>query len=125
MPNRSSRAALAVAGTVLLLALVTAGCGRRDSVAGADGVAADSTAGATATAKAPPTATAPIETTDASQTPDTSQPPAPTGTAGAGAKPTAAPFATPDLTAIEQLLADLDAALGADATADTDEGSPR
>lgn len=66
---------MALAGTVLLLAVVTAGCGSR--VVG-------------------------VDDTRATQ---------------------AVPLATPDLTAVQQLLVDLDAALGADATADTDEGS--
>ena len=82
----------------------------------------------------PPAVAAPATTVLEPQlTPDfvISEPTDPVATEAAGSTsgPTTAPIAgpaplaTPDLTAIEQLLDDLDAALGADATADSDEGS--
>jgi hypothetical protein len=140
MPNHRSRAALAVAGTVLLLAVVTAGCGRRGlpaTVAGGDEAVASPVAAATSVPTEPlptepvptepvPTEPVPTGTTDAAE-PGAASPPAAAATAppNPGTQPTSAPLATPDLDSIERLLADLDAALGADATAATDEGSPK
>jgi hypothetical protein len=135
MPNHRSRAALAVAGTVLLLAVVTAGCGRRGlpaTVAGGDEAVASPVAAATSVptellpTEPVPTEPVPTGTTDAAE-PGAASPPAAAATAppNPGTQPTSAPLATPDLDSIERLLADLDAALGADATAATDEGSPK
>ena len=121
MSSHRSRGVFAVAGTVLLLAAVTGGCGRRDLPAGAepDGAAAGQAAATSQpTAKATePGAPAPAVTPVASDLPAATNPPA------SSPQPTPAPLVMPDLTAIEQLLADLDAALGVDATADTEEGS--
>ncbi len=119
MSNHRSRRILAVAGAVLLLAIVTTGCGRRAEPA-------DAAAGS-------PSAEMPASTAVAVRTNPTEsvgpESPVPGPADGAGPteapapQPTHAPLATPDLIAIEQLLVELDAALGADATADTDEGS--
>jgi hypothetical protein len=142
MPNHRSRGVFAVAGTVLLVAVVTAGCGRRGlpaAVAGEDEAVASPVAAATSVPTEPvPTEPVPTGTTDAAE-PGAASPPAAAAHAAAatapaaaapappnpGAQPTPAPLATPDLDSIERLLADLDAALGADATAATDEGSPK
>jgi hypothetical protein len=112
----------------VLLALVTAGCGRRGlpAAAGGGAWAAAATAGPAtagpATATESPAAAAP-ESPDPE--PTVAATAAPTQPPAASPRPTAAPLATPDLAAIEDLLSELDAALGADATADTDEGSPK
>ena len=140
MPNHRSRGVFAVAGTVLLVAVVTAGCGRRGlpaAASGGDEAVASPVAAATSVPTGPaptepvPTEPAPTGTTDAAE-PGAASPPAAAAPAAAapappnpGAQPTPAPLATPDLDSIERLLADLDAALGADATAATDEGSPK
>jgi len=138
MPNLRSRGALAVAVTVLLLALVTAGCGRRGLPAAA-GVGDPAASAAASGFAASPTTAAAVEPTQPAEpaepaasgtvaaTPSlaATQPPAAGQPPAQGAEPTAAPLQAPDLADIERLLADLDAALGADATADTDEGSPQ
>jgi len=125
MPKHRSRGASAVVGTVLLLALVIAGCGRRGLPAaagsGSDGGLASPTAASTGSTSSPP-----VETATPSPTVATTSPPPAIEPPGPAPEPTPAPLAPivpPDLTAIEQLLADLDAALGADATADSEEGS--
>ena len=115
MPNHRSRGALAVAGTVLLLAVVTAGCGRRDLPAAA---------GPTAAAAVEPSEPAPMATATATQASLATEPPAASQPPNPGTQPTPAPLATPDFSAIDDLLADLDAALGADAIAESEEGSP-
>ncbi|MCI0582543.1 MAG: hypothetical protein L0227_06555 [Chloroflexi bacterium] len=126
MPNHRSRGASAVVGTMLLLALVTAGCGRGGlpPAAGAGSGPDEGLAGPSATATGP-TSSPPVETAAPSSTPATSPPGAtePPGLAPEVTPAPLAPIVPPHLTAIEALLADLDAALGADATADTDEGS--
>ena len=127
MPNHRSRGVLAVAGTVLLLALVTAGCGRRGlpAAAGVDDVAASgAAAGPTAAAAVEPSEPAPMATATATQAPEATEPPGASQPPSAGPQPTPAPLATPDFSAIDDLLADLDAALGADAIAESEEGSP-
>jgi hypothetical protein len=128
MSSHRVRGALAVTGTVLLLVVVTAGCGRRglpaapgDGAGAAAATAGPATAGP-ATATESPAAAVP-ESPDPEPTPAASL--APTQPAAASSQPAAAPLATPDLAAIDDLLEELDAALGADATADTDEGRPR
>jgi len=123
MSSRRTRRAVAVAGTaVLLLVLVTASCGGRGLPARtqANGVADQ----AAATAESVVAVTAPRASAPAASTWATDPL---VGTESAAEKPqlTAGPLAMPDLTAIEQFLDDLDAALGADATADTEEGSTR
>jgi hypothetical protein len=105
---------------VLLLAVLTIGCGRHgipsgDPAAGAGPVTALPTAATEDRASEPTTPTA--SHSAAIETPVAS--PAPTPTSA----PT--PLATPDLTAIERLLDDLDAALGDDAAAGTEEGSSK
>jgi hypothetical protein len=140
MPSHRSPGVFAVAGTVLLVAVVTAGCGRRGlptAVAGGDEAVVSPVAAATSvpTERVPtepvPTEPVPTGTTDAAEPGAASPPAAATPAAAAtappnpGTQPTPAPLATPDLDSIERLLADLDAALGADATAATAEGSPK
>ena len=122
MPGHRRKGTLAVVGGALLLAIVLAGCGRR-----VDG------SGAAATVPSPAAAAPAGTVLDPQVTPVSvvSEPTDPVATEATGstAGPTPAPqtapepLVTPDLTAIEQLLDDLDAAIGADATADTDEGS--
>lgn len=115
---------LALAGAAVLALVVAAGCGGRD--ARADGDTANEAASSAGTgvailepaASPSPAATPPDATLGAGAA--ATEVPAPQATP---APPTAAPFVAPDLTAIERLLDDLDAALGADATADSDEGS--
>ncbi|MBF8289739.1 MAG: hypothetical protein HW391_707 [Chloroflexi bacterium] len=131
MSSHRSRRTLAVTGALALLTLVTAGCGRRDLAA--DGLVASAppagvVASASTTGVSDPgtgqtvpawtSAPAPSATAEQTGTPASAATQAPAATQSA-------PLATPDLTAIEQLLDDLDAALGADATADTDEGSSK
>jgi hypothetical protein len=134
MPNHRSRGALAVVATVMLLAVVTAGCGRRGlpaAVAGGDEAVAGPVAAATSVPTEPvptepvPTEPVPTGTTDPAEPGAASPPAAATAPPDPGTQPTPVPLATPDLDSIERLLADLDAALGADATAATDEGSPK
>ena len=116
VPSQRSWGALAVIVTVLVFALVTAGCGRRGlPAAGLDGVAATEVAATTGPTTWPTTEASMPQPSDAATAPPITSAPV--------ASP--APLATPDLAAIEDLLKELDAALGADATADTDEGSPR
>jgi hypothetical protein len=121
MLSHRSRRTLAVSGTVLLLVIATAGCGRRADPAGAD--AATSGTGAPAPTAIALETSAPVTAEPDATTPGPTAEPGPTEVPAATPQPTAAPLATPDLTAIQHLLDDLDAALGADATADTDEGS--
>ena len=124
MPNHRVKGAATVAATLVLLVVVTAGCGWRGLPAGSavDGAAGQAAATAEPTAAVTET-TGPAPTTDATEPPAGTEPPAATTPSVASPQPTAAPLVMPDLGAIDQLLADLDAALGADATADTEEGS--
>lgn len=121
MPNHRPRSVIAVCATLLILAVVTAGCGRRGlpAEAGVDDAAATQAA-ATTGPTIRPTIAASVSPPSAAAT---SQPV--TSVPVASPQPTAPPLVMPDLTAVDDLLNDLDAALGADATADTDEGSPR
>lgn len=123
MSSRRGRGILSLAVTVLLLALALAACGRRD-LAAAVGVVASP--GAVLSTPDPivlvtsvpraalPGPTGPATTEAATPTPEAATP-TPT--------PEATPAPTPDLTTIQQLLDEIDADLGADATADSDEGS--
>lgn len=126
MPNHRSRGTVTAVATLTLLLVVTAGCGRRGLPAGSalDGAAGE--AGGTSAVEstdAPTGPAAPAATNDATEPPAGTEPPAATTPPVAEPPRTAEPMTVPDLGAIDQLLADLDAALGADATADTDEGS--
>jgi hypothetical protein len=130
MSSHRIRGALAVAATVVLLATVTAGCGRRGLAAGAGPDAAgDGGAGPASAATQPtvgataPGVTGPTPSADPAGPPAATEPTSTTDEPAPSPHPTPAPLVAPDLTAIERLLADLDAALGADATADTEEGS--
>jgi hypothetical protein len=125
MSSHRIRGAATVVATLVLLVVVTAGCGRRglrDAPAADGGAAGQAAATAERTAAATET-TGPALTTDATEPPAGTEPPAATTPPVASPQPTPAPLVAPDLTAIERLLADLDAALGADATADSEEGS--
>lgn len=103
---------LTLTGAAVLLTLVIAGCGRSGQAidAGAAPVVPASAASGPIAALATPT---PTELAAAT--------PAATPTPG----PTATPVPTPDFPAIEALISGINADLGADATADTDEGSPQ
>ncbi len=123
MSNRQRRSFLAIAGTVGLLVIILAGCGRRllpaggQTGAGGDGGPAASSIAATPAAT--PGAPEPSASAAAPEPPTASDAPL------ASPRPIEAPLATPNLSQIQALLDELDAALGADATADTDEGSPQ
>jgi hypothetical protein len=118
--------------TAVLVAVVVTGCGRRGGLVADDGAAngaaasAAPTAGPSGPSNSPEsTAPSPAEaspSTDAGTTdaPNANDSPPPESTSPG---PAIAPFEAPDLTAIQRLLDELDAALGADATAATDEGS--
>jgi hypothetical protein len=105
-----SRRIVALAGVALLLALTTAGCGRRAQLDDPGALPTSTPVVATA----PPT-DAPASTAEAASPPTQSPADAPAAT----------PVPTPNLDAIQALINDIDADLGADATATTDEGSPQ
>jgi hypothetical protein len=132
MSSQPIRGALALVGTVVLLATVTAGCGRRGLPAA--GTGPDGGAGSEAAATQPVSEPTTTGATASDSVAGPTEPPAGATESPAAAgqpapsvepipAPTPAPLVAPDLTAIEQLLADLDAALGADVTAETEEGS--
>jgi hypothetical protein len=128
MPNLRIRGAVTVVAMLALLVVVTAGCGRRSLPAGSAFDGAFGQAGGTSAFEATDAPTGPAapaagSTPDATEPPAGTEPPAATTLPVAEPLPTAEPTTLPDLSAIEQLLADLDAALGADATTDTEEGS--
>ncbi len=109
---------------MLLFALVLTGCGRRAVETDAGAPLGEPIVALPASTVLGPSATpGPVdpepsaEADSATKAPGTTPEPTPAPTAAA------MPPATPDLTAVEQWLDDLDAALGADATADLDEGS--
>jgi hypothetical protein len=128
MANARTRKAATFIALALLLVLVTAGCANRrlPEDAGAAGAAAGQTG---PTLEPQPVAVVPASpaspaTAAPEATPDPTPSPAATKAPPPGATPpTAAPLAMPDLSTVERLLADLDAALGADATADAEEGT--
>jgi hypothetical protein len=114
MSSRPGRGILSLAVTVLLLALALTACGRRDLPAAVGAVASPD-------AVLNPSNPAVLATSVAGATL-----PGPTGPAATEAPtpaPAATPEPTPDLSAIQRLLDEIDANLGADATADSDEGS--
>ncbi|MES2209988.1 MAG: hypothetical protein V4515_07350 [Chloroflexota bacterium] len=123
MTSQRRGRALAVVATVLILTFVAVGCGRR--VDGVDLVGTNSGSpqapAATLSPTASPAAEASTEPAEASSGPSAS--PDPGSYAGSSPTASAVPLVAPDLTAIQQLIDDIDAALGADATADNDEGS--
>lgn len=123
--NHQLRAARVAAAVALLVALVVVGCGRR-------GIVADDAAADGAATSAVPTSgrVGPITSPESTETAPADASPASGGGATVSPAPgtpspapTIAPFEAPDLTAIQRLLDEIDAALGADATADSDEGS--
>lgn len=99
MPTTSRTRILALAGAVLLLAILAAGCARRGQPAAAGTTEAPTASFATA----PTPSAAPVATSR----------PTPTGS----------PVPTPDLSSIEALVKDIDNDLNADATAGANEGS--
>ena len=122
MSSRPGRGILSLAVTVLLLTLALAACGRRDLPAAVGAVASP---GAVVNPSNPAVlatsvhgATLPGPTGPAATEAPT---PMPTPTPAATPEPTPAPM--PDLTSIQRLLDEIDADLGADARADSDEGS--
>jgi hypothetical protein len=116
MSSRPGRGILSLTVTVLLLALALAACGRRDLPAAVGAVASPDavlkTPNPAVLATSVPGAALPGPTG-----PPATEAPTPTPT------PAATPEPTPDLSAIQRLLDEIDANLGADATADSDEGS--
>jgi hypothetical protein len=123
--NLRGRRTLAIIGLAIALAIATAGCGRLGR-AGTGGESGSAAPAAVAT-----TTPEPSRSPAATTSPDPSAVPTAQPTTASSAAPSVPPSAppasleTPDLTAIQQLLNELDAALGADATADTDEGSSK
>lgn len=109
MQTARSARPFALVATVLLLALLVGGCGRRAPEA-SDSAGASPVVTAPAEASAPAPATAPATA------------PPPTATAGTTAA-SAAPVPTPDLAAVDALLRDIDNDLQADASAGTNEGT--
>jgi hypothetical protein len=122
-----------LAGPVLLLALVMAGCGDRRVTAAGTAPASPSTgtpaiaptfaSNPASTAAPTPSATAAFQEDGATPVLAQSAPPTPSAAPRPSTGP--APLATPNLTAIQQLLDGLDATLAADAIADIDEGSTK
>jgi hypothetical protein len=113
----SSRRALVLVGTILMLTLVTGGCARRGQVA-ADGSMP------TPVAAAPTDGSVPAATSEASPAVTVATPEASAeATSGATGMPTGTAVPTPDLSTIEALIHDIDTDLGADASAAADEGS--
>jgi len=122
---------ICLATAALIAAVVIAGCGGRFGARGAEAGPADTDAGVVAVGPSPSAAPATTPgTTDqpasaepsSSATPPASAAPATSATPTPTAKPT--PVPTPNLDALDALINQLDAALAADATATTDEGSP-
>jgi len=118
---------LRVVAATILVGIVLAGCGGRFGARGADGADSGADLNADAvTATARPSLDAdthyPSAEPSASASPPASAAPATSATPKPIPKPT--PVPTPDLDALDALINRLDAALAADATATTDEGSP-
>lgn len=116
MSSHPGRWILSLAVTVLLLARALVACGRRDLPA-AVGVVASPGAVLNTPDPIVPVTSAPRAALPRPTGPATPEAATPTPT------PEAIPAPTPDLTTIQQLLDEIDADLGADATADSDEGS--
>jgi hypothetical protein len=112
---------------VLLVAV--AGCSRLGGTRPMSESSAQAAPAVVADATAQPTTgptTHPTEAVTSSATPEAaaSAPPEASPSPKPEPSPTPVSLAPPDLGDIEDLLEDLDAALGADATADADEGTP-
>lgn len=99
MPTTSRAAILALGGAVLLLALMSAGCARRGQAADA-GSTPSSVSTSVAAEVTPPTTLGPTVSA-----------------------PAATPVPTPDLSAVDGLIKDIDTEAGADASAGADEGT--
>ena len=112
------RTILAVGAVVLLVALVSAGCGRRAQPADAGAAPAATPATAPEVAGAPSA----LPAADASVSPVSTATPAATP---AATRTTATPVPTPDLAGIETLITEIGQDLDADASAGTNEGSPQ
>jgi hypothetical protein len=122
---------LRVVAATILVGIVLAGCGGRFGARGADGADSGADLNADAvTATARPSLDAdthyPSAEPSASASPPASAAPATSAAPKPTPKPTLkpTPVPTPDLDALDALINQLDAALAADATATTDEGSP-
>lgn len=126
MHHTRGRTLLALAGLALLVALVSAGCGRRlASAAGGTVPASVPTIAAPATA-GPSSAPQSSPTQPAVASPATSSPvPSATPVASLTSATQATPVPTPDLAGIQELVDQLGRDLQADASASTSEGSPR
>jgi hypothetical protein len=122
------RLATSTAVVGVLLVLVLAGCSRRlppDESSPASGevaqLASPAATRAAAEASSPVLPGVTAGPTSALLSPAPTKPPAPAPSSAPPA--TTAPFVAPDLAAIQRLLDELEAALAADATAATEEGS--
>ncbi len=111
-----------IVATIVIVALVTGACGRRVEESNSDAidVASSEGPGVTVASTAPP---ALVASPASSQSPNPGDSPDPS--ASPSPSSSVAPLVAPDLTAIQQLLDDIDAALGADSSATNDEGSPQ
>ncbi len=114
MRDPTSARNLTLVAVVVAVALVVAGCGRLQPGIGQP-VAGDTPAPVAAVTD--PTAAAP--------TAAPAMTPAATPSLAPSAMVSPEPLTSPDLSGVQRLLDNVDAALGADATADTDEGSTR
>ena len=122
MSSRPGRGILSLTVTVLLLALALTACGRRDLPAAVGAVASPD-----AVLKTPNPAVLATSVHGATLPgptgPAATEAPTPTPTPPSAATPEPTPAPMPDLTSIQRLLDEIDANLGADAGADSDEGS--
>ncbi len=106
-------------GISVLLALVITGCGRSTPAINAGGATV-------APSVAPGAAASTLDAALATSTPtEAAATPTPTSVATLAFDPTATPVPTPDFPAIDTLISGINADLGMDATAETDEGSPQ
>lgn len=127
MYRTRGRALLALVGLALLVALASAGCGRRltPAVGSTPPVSAAPTMAVSATA-GPSSEPLPSPIQPAPPSSAVPTPAAPASSAPSGAPVTqASPVPTPDLTGIQDLIDQLGRDLQADASASTSEGSPR
>jgi hypothetical protein len=122
MHTRRARTILALAGALLLVALVATGCGRRPSQPATGAAQAPSPAIGVASSPAP-AGTVPAAIAPAAD--PTGSPPVTAATPAAVAPAARTPVPTPDLVSIQDLLTQIDHDLNADASAGTSEGSPQ
>ncbi len=122
MHTRRGHTIVALAGALLLVALVTTGCGRRPSQTETGAAQAPSPAIAVASSPAP---AGTLPATIAPAADPTGSPSVTTATPAAVAPAAGTPVPTPDLVSIQDLLTQIDNDLNADASAGTSEGSPQ